>query len=332
MIAALRHNFGYKLLAVFFACFVHFYAAGLINAHPPHVLILPLTVRNLPPTLMLDEKDTPSVTLTLDGPPEEISHLTDATVTASVDLSHARAGQTAPLPVHLSGMPADVSAESDPGPLSLLLQPRSRRQFPISADNIGIAPSHYTLAAPSVVPREAVISGTSEAVSAVVRLVAQADPDQAAGAVDDDLTIAALDSSGAPVGNVTVTPASVHVHRDLMRVLARKTLVVSPNLVGSPPAPYRFGSLTVAPSAVTAEGSPEDLAAMGMLTTSPIDLSAATTDVVRRVEPVVPAGVSLSARGPITVTIHILAPPSALPRKPSPLALPANMPAASHPH
>ena len=316
MIAALRHNFGYKLLAVVFACFLHFYTAGLINAHPPHVLILPLTVRNLPPTLILEEKSVPSVTLTLDGPPEEIAHLTDATVTASVDLSHAKAGQTFPLPVHLSGMPAAVTVETEPGPITLTLQPRRRRQMPISAEDIGITPPNFAFAVPSVSPREAVITGTQESVMAVARLVAQADPDQAAGAVNDDFTIIALDGSGVPVGNVTVTPPTTHIRMELARTLARKTLVVSPNVVGSPPAPFRFGSITVSPTTVTAEGRPEDLASAGTLTTVPIDLSVATSDVVRRVEPIIPAGLSLSPRGPITVTVHVLAPPPTLPERP----------------
>ena len=322
MIAALRHNFGYKLLAVVFACFLHFYAAGLINAHPPHVLILPLTVHNLPPTLLLEEKNIPSVTLTLDGPPDEIAHLTDATVTASVDLSHARAGQTPPLPVHVNGMPADVSAETEPGPVSLMLEPRRRRQLPISAEDIGVTPPHFAFALPSISPHEAVITGTQEAVSSVARLIAQSDPDQAAGAVDDDFTIIALDGSGSPVGDVTVTPPTTHIRMGLVRALARKTLVISPNLTGSPPAPFRFGSIVIAPATVTAEGRPDDLALVGTLTTPPIDLSAATADITRRVEPVVPVGLTLSPRGPITVTIHILAPPPALPGKPISLTLP----------
>ena len=318
MIAALRHNIGYKLLAILFAIFLHFYAAGLINARPPHVLILPLTVRNLPPTLILDEKGVPSVTLALDGPPEEIAHLSDATVMASVDLSHAKAGPTPPLPVHLTGLPADVTLETEPAPVTLTLQPRRRRQLPVSALDIGITPAGYAFESPAISPREAVITGTQESVMAVARLVAQADPDQAAGAVNDDFTIIALDGSGTPVGDVTVTPPTAHIRMEIVRTLGRKTLLVSPTVVGSPPAPFRFGSITVSPSTETAEGRPEDLASAGTLSTAPIDLSTATSDVVRRVEPIIPAGVSLSPRGPITVTIHILAPPRVLPDKPVP--------------
>jgi len=325
MLALIRHNFGYKLLAVIFACFLHFYAAGLINAHPPHVLILPLTVRNLPPSLILEEKSVPSVTLTLDGPPEEVAHLTDATVTASVDLSHARAGQTQPLPVHLNGMPADVTVETEPGPVSLTLEPRRRRQLAVSADDIGVAPPNYSFGLPTIAPREVVITGTQAAVSAVARLMAQADPDQPSGAVDDDFTIVALDGSGSPVGDVTVTPPTTHIRMGLVRSLARKTLVVSPEVTGSPPAPYRFGSITVSPTTVTAEGRPEDLAALGTLATAPIDLSQATADITRRLEPLVPPGVSLSPRGPITVTIHVLAPPPVLaPMPPEKVLVPAS--------
>ena len=307
---SIRHNFGYKLLCLFFAVVLHLYAAGLINAHPPHLLVLPLTVRNLPPSLILDDKNLPSVTLTLDGPPEEITRLTDTTVTAWVDLSHARAGQTAPLVVHLTGLPADVTAESDPRPVTLLLQPRRRRQLAVSADDIGSAPPGYTFSAPAVAPREAVITGTREAVGSVVRLVAQANPDQATGAVDDDFSIVALDTAGSPVGDVTVTPPTAHVRLELVRALARKTLIVNANVKGLLPAPYRFGNIEASPATVVAEGRPEKLAPVGTLTTLPIDVSGATADVVRRVEPIVPAGVTLTPRGPITVTVHVIAPPA----------------------
>ena len=50
MLAALRHNFGYKMIALFFAVVLHFYAAGLLNAHPPHTLVLPLTRATCRPT------------------------------------------------------------------------------------------------------------------------------------------------------------------------------------------------------------------------------------------------------------------------------------------
>jgi YbbR domain-containing protein len=322
MRAWLRHNLGYKALALLFACVLHFYVAGLLNARAPHVLILPLTVRNLPPTLILDDKSQPSVTLNLDGPPEEISRLTDTTVMASIDLSHARAGQTPPLPVHLTGLPADVTTESDPAPVRLQLQERRRRQLPVSADDIGSAPAGYTFGVPLVTPREVVITGTREAVGAVTRLVAQPDPDQTPGAVDEDYTILALDAAGSPVGDVSVTPPTAHVRMDLARVLARKTLVVSADVIGILPAPYRFGNIEVSPPTVDAEGRPDQVARIGTLTTRPVDVSGATKDIVRRVEPIVPPGLTLSPRGAITVTVHVIAPPAPALAPPQ-LALPA---------
>lgn len=306
---AFRHNFGYKLLCLFFAVVLHFYAAGLISARPPHILMLPLAVHNLPPNLILDDKSLPSVSVTLDGPPDDIARLTDTTVTAWVDLSHARAGRTPPLTVHLSALPADVTVEADPHPVALVLQPRRRRQLPISADDIGITPTAYAFTAPVITPREAVITGTREAVGSVARLVAQADPDQAAGAVDDDFTIVALDAAGSPVGDVTVTPPAAHIRMGMTPALARKTLIVSADVKGMLAAPYRFGNIEVAPATVVAEGRPERLTPVGTLTTQPIDVSGATGDVVRRVEPVVPPGVTLTPRGPITVTVHVIAPP-----------------------
>ena len=316
MLPALRHNFGYKLLALFFAVVLHFYVAGLSNARPPHILILPLTVRNLPPSLLLATTDLPSVTLTLDGSSEEIARLSDATVTAWVDLSHARPGTTSPLPVHVAGLPPSVSVENDPPPAALQLEPRRRRQLPVEASGIGIAPAGYSFGPPIITPREAVITGTRAAVGSVARLAAQADPDQTPGAVDEDFTITALDASGSPVGDVTVTPPTVHVRLDLDRALSRKTLIVSANVIGTLAAPYRFGNIEVSPATVTAEGRPNQLAAIGTLTTRPVDVSGATKDIVERALPIVPAGLTLSPPGPITVTIHVIAPPVAAPAVP----------------
>ncbi|MGI4790155.1 MAG: CdaR family protein [Janthinobacterium lividum] len=325
MLLALRHNFGYKLLALFFAVVLHFYVAGLTNARPPHILILPLSARNLPPGLILDAADLPSVTLTLDGSTEEINRLTDTTVTAWVDLAHAQVGDTSLLPVHVAGLPPSVTVENEPPPISLQIEERRRRQLKIGADNIGIAPAGYSFPSPVITPREAVISGTREAVGSVVRLVAQADPDQSAGAVDEDFTLAALDAAGSPVGDVTITPPTAHIRLDLVRAVSRKTLIVSADVVGSLAAPYRFGNIEVSPATVTAEGRPNQLVSIGTLTTAPIDVTGATKDIVRRVEPIVPAGVALSPSGPITVTIHVIAPPAPMSATP-PVTAPFSSP------
>ena len=313
MIASLRQNFGYKLLAVLFAVGLHLYAASLSGARAPHVLVLPLAIRNLPPGVILDEKDLPPVTLTLDGPADAIGKLTDASVTASVDLSHARPGKTPPLPVRLTGLPPDVTPENDPKPITLVLQPRRRRLLPIDTDDVGTTPTGYAFTPPVLAPREAVVTGAREAVDAVSRLVAQPDPDGKPGAVDDDFTLTALDAAGSPVGDVTVTPPTVHVRLGLTRSLARKSLVVSADVIGTLPAPYRFGSIRVSPATVTAEGRPERLAPIGTLTTAPIDVGGSQADVVRRVPLLVPPGVTLSPRGPVTVTIRVAAPPMPAP-------------------
>ncbi len=329
MLPALRHNFGYKLLALFFAVVLHFYVAGLNNTRPAHILILPLSVRNLPPSLILGGADLPSVSLTLDGSADEINRLSDATVTAWVDLSHAKPGATTPLPVHVAGLPPSVSVENEPPPVSLALEPRRRRQMSVGADDIGTAPAGFSFSAPTITPREAVVTGTRAAVASVVRLAAQADPDQSPGAVDEDFTIAALDASGSPVGDVSVTPPTAHVRLDLVRALSRKTLIVSANVIGTLTAPYRFGNIEVAPATVTAEGRSEQLAAIGTLTTRPIDVSGATGDVVRRVLPLVPAGVTLSPSGPVTVTVHVIAPPPVTPQVPTAVP-PVLAPLTSH--
>ena len=130
LLRSIRHNFWYKLLCVFLAVVLHFYAAGLINAHPSHLLTLPLTARNLPPNLILDEKSISSAHAHAGwaaGRDQPFDRYYRRRLGGPVPF--ARPAKRPLLPVHVVGLPSDVTVESDPAPVTLMLQPRRRRQM-----------------------------------------------------------------------------------------------------------------------------------------------------------------------------------------------------------
>ena len=314
MLASLRNNFGYKLVSLIFACLLHFYVSGQINSRPTSPILVHLAARSLPPNLILDDKDLPMVTLTLDGPPEEVARVTDSNMSAWIDLSHARAGMTTPLSVHITPLPltlrSDVSLEYEPHTILLTLQPRRSRELPISAAGIGTPPHGSTFRSPVINPKEALVTGSRDSVNAIARLVAEADPDLLPGSVDDDFTLIALDSKGTPVSDVQVIPPTAHVRMDTVEVGSSKKLLVSPDIRGTPTLPYRFGNMEVTPRFLLVEGPPEKIAGIGTISTSPVDVTGATSDVTRQVQPILPPGVRLIETGPLTVTVHILPPPA----------------------
>ena len=315
MLAALRENWKYKLLALVCALALHAYVIGQSSAGQTRTLIRSLTVYNAPPNLLVDEKSLPQVSVTLDGPADDMARLADASVTASVDLSHAHAGQNGPFPVHVTlppGTGSIVSADPQPPGVPLTLQAKSRRRLLISATEPGNPPAGYAFHSPLVTPRRATIEGSHDAVDSVQQLIIKVD-DKTVGTVDDSFPVVALDSDDSPVEGLAITPPTAHVRIEMVRVPVSRTLLVSPNVIGSPAFPARVSDIQVSPPALTVTGRSGRLAHVGTIGTAAIDVSGATNDLVRQVACVPPMGLSLIGSGIVTVTVRITAPPAPAP-------------------
>lgn len=329
MLAALRENWKYKLLALVCALALHSYVIGQSAAGQPRMLVRPLTLYNIPPTLLLDEKSLPQISITLDGPAEDVARVSDTAVTAFVDLSHAHAGQDGPFPVRVTlppGFGSTVSADLQPSAVTLAMQQRGRRRMLISAAEPGMAPAGYTFHSPLVTPRRATVEGEAAAVNSVRQVIVRVD-DDAVGTVDDSFPIAALNSAGSPVEGLTITPPSAHVHIDMVRVPVSRSLLVSPIVTGAPAFPARVTDIQVSPTALSVTGRADRLARVGTLGTAPVDVSGAAADIVRQVACQPPPGVSVVGAGIVTVTVHIAAPAVAAP---APLPAPI-LPAPAEP-
>lgn len=327
----LPENTLYKLLALGFACALHFYASNLLNPPQSRTLSVPLAPRNLSPDLLWP-KPPPQVTVTLTGPADQLNRVADSAVAASVDLSHAVPGRPLSLSVRvgpLAGEPG-VSVEAEPQSVSLTLALKSAKWLPLSANAPSAPPVGYTFRTPTISPRRAKIVGSREAVDAVQQLVVSMDGGPTAGAIDDDYPVIALDGQNNQRPDVVVSPAMVHVHIGMARVPATKTLVVSPVVTGSPPFPFQITRIDVSPQTIVVSGRPDLLGQTSTLPTAPFDVSGATTDVTRQAPLAPPSGLTPVGAPAVTVTVHIAAsPPSPAPSSPAPaLGGPTPTPAA----
>jgi YbbR domain-containing protein len=87
--------------------------------------------------------------------------------------------------------------------------------------------------------------------------------------------------------------------------LATKTLPVSPVVAGSPASAFEITSVEVQPSLVTVEGEADALAGLVSISTRPVSISGATTDVEATVGLDLPAGVAALGVDQVRVTIAI---------------------------
>ncbi len=315
MLAALRENWKYKLLALVCALALHSYVIGQSTTGQTRTLIVPLTLHGTPSNLIVDEKSLPQVSITLEGPSDDLARLAEAAVTATIELSHAHVGQNGPFPVHVnlpSGVSGLISADPQPSVVPLLLQARSKRHLLISATAPGTAPAGYAFRPPIVTPRRATVEGGHDTVNSVQQIIIKVDEDTV-GTIDDNFPIVALDRDDSPVEGLVITPPTAHVRIEMVRIPAARTLLVSPNIVGAPAFPTRVSDIQVNPPTLTVTGRSDKLAHVGTINTAPVDVSGVTNDLVRQVACIPPPGLTLVGSGIVTVTVRVITPPAPLP-------------------
>ena len=322
MTAILRENLPYKLLALAFAVLLHFYVTS--QQTPARMLTVPLTVRNLPSDVLLGPEAPRQVTLTLNGPTDELDHVALADVTAAVDLGHARPGRNLTVPVLIKA-PGDLQATANPDTVTLGLLPRQTRRMAVTAADPGPPLPGYRFLPARVTPRIITVAGGPDDVSAVTRLVARVDA-TSVGTVDDDFDIVALDAQGSEVPGVVLTPARAHVAIRMVRAPAQKNVLVSPSITGALPPSSHVASVQVRPLNVVISGGPERLAQISTIGTASVDITGATGDITRTVTCEAPPGITFSGASAVVVTVHIVSqnPPSPAPTPSVPISLPGN--------
>ena len=323
MLTRLRENLLYKLLALGFAIALHFYVVSQENPTQTRTLLVQLASRNSPRDLIFDEKTAPEVSVTLTGPSDQIMRLPDADVNAMVDLSRAHVGKNRTIPVKVilpTGTEDIKVAEVVPDAVQVFLAARTARRIEIVASNPGTPPAGYTFSHAVVSPSYAVVAGERDAVDAVKQVVANVDPGESIGTIDNSFPVVALDEQGAQVNDVTVTPAIAHVHFSMRAAPVTRTLLVNYNIVGMPTYPNKVTGVDVSPATLSVTGSLAALYEFSKVETLPIDISGATADVTKQVACLAPKGTTFTGASQVTITVHI----SAAAAEPAQLATPAS--------
>jgi len=307
MLARIRENLHFKLLALIVAIILHMYVSGQQNPIQPATLTVPVTFRNLPQGLMPPKPVSVMVTLT--GPLDKVKNLTELNVSASVDLQNARPGMNPGLPVRVDLSPptlkSAVSWEARPSVLGLQVAERMRRRLPIIAVVNGASAAGYTARAPSVVPSIATVIGAADSVRSVARLVVRPDVTGATDTVDDDYQIIPLDTQGNDLPDVKISPDAAHVQIGIVETDRTREVFVSPTIVGAPARGYVIGAVTIRPPTLLVAGPMEKLSGIGSVVTTPINIQGATSTITRKVRCTPPAGISMASHGNITASIEI---------------------------
>ncbi|BDI30153.1 hypothetical protein CCAX7_22040 [Capsulimonas corticalis] len=320
MLARLRDNLSYKVLALLCACALRWYVDAQQNPVKTRTVTPTVVTRNLPDGMLVTDQSATTVTVTLEGSLEDLSRVPDSSVIAVADLSNVHTGKQSSVPVEAKLTPGVSSAvtisDTEPHMIMLTLQPKRKRRMGIRVDPSGAPPEGYVFRKPDVAPIEATVIGGEDAVNRVSRLVVRPEVTGASGMVEDDYQVRALDDQGRVVDNVTLAPPTAHVRLGIVEATANKDLLVSPDVSGAPAPGFKIADVQVNPTRVTFTGRVDTLARVGVIATAPININGASQDVVQTVPLASLRTLSPVSAAQVTVTVHIVpafSPPAAAP-------------------
>ncbi len=175
----------------------------------------------------------------------------------------------------------------------------------VSVSLEGAPPPGFEAGIPMPDADAVLVTGTEDGVMLVTQAVAKVD---LSGRTEDTTQAVPLeprDSRGFPVEGVSLEPSVIKVSVDIEQTDFSRAFVVSPTVVGAPQAGYDIVSLSSDPQVVTVFGPQSFIGEAATIRTQPIDVTGATSDIVRTVSLDLPPDVRVSGGTSVTVTIQI---------------------------
>ncbi|MBL8045118.1 MAG: TIGR00159 family protein [Anaerolineales bacterium] len=306
------------VLSFLLAGLVWFIATSQANPFEERTLTNPLEVAlvNLPQDLILVSADNTETNVTLRAPSSVLDRLSPELVAVSADLSTLGAGTySVPLVgrVDASLTAARVTTLS-PSTVIVTLERRASRELPIRVVRTGEPASGYEASQNRLAENFATVVGPTSAVDRVSEIIARVSLTELKTDFSQEVVLIPVDTSGAPVAGVAVTPGRMAVSISITQRAGFREVAVKLNYSGQPAPGYRITNITVAPSIITVSSSDparvQDLP--GFVETVLLNIAGASDDVTQRLALQLPEGVTPVSEPVVLVQVNIAAIESSL--------------------
>lgn len=233
---------------------------------------------------------------------------------ATLDLSGLGQG-THQVPVQVTAEldPTRVEAKT-PDSVEISLDRLVSRQKPIQLEVTGQPARGYQAGDPELGVSTVTVTGAENKVSQVSSVLARLSIDNAVETVETELTLRPVDSAGAAVTGVTLSPERVKVTQPINLLAGFRNVVVRVVTTGQVATGYRLTNLTPFPPNVTVSSPNPDLvnSLPGFVETDPLDLTGLEDDVEVRLALNLPPGVSVVGEQSVLVQVSVAAIDSSL--------------------
>jgi YbbR domain-containing protein len=309
--SSVRHNVGLALFSVAIAFVIWIFVTDAENPKVTGVVdaAIPVVPVNVPEGLVAPDT-LGTVRVSVRAREGVLEELGASDFEAKADLSGFSEGEA------LADVEVEVVERGDevrvtgvsPDQVTVVLQQEARQTMPVTVDFTTDPPVGFKVEGePDVNPAEVEVVGPPELVVRVTDVLA---PVSLSGATTDiqdlEARLVALDRSGLRIDDVRIIPGDVRVSVDIEQDLFERDIEVSPVITGSPADGYRVTAVRVEPpfNIVRAQGTLQALDSVRQLTTEPIDISGARSDVVRTAA-INPVPNLVLATSTVTVTVEV---------------------------
>lgn len=263
-------------------------------------------------TNLMQMNDLPAqVRITLKAPRSILTELNNnpTLIQSWIDISGLENGtHQAKVEVRIDDSPVRV-IHLEPQQVEVVLEKQVSRTMPVQVEIVGEPPIGYRKGSPSSNPSEVIITGSESQVNQVANVVARLDITGLSETIHSNVPIAALNSSGDPISDITVSPRSILIDQPITLLGGFRSVVVTVVTEGQVAAGYRLTNISVSPRTVTVFSSnPQTVADLpGFVETMPVNLDSINDDLEVRMDLNLPEGIDLVGEGSVLVQIGVAA-------------------------
>jgi YbbR domain-containing protein len=304
----INSNLSTLALAFVLAVFVWFVAAQETNpvveqAFPERI---PISLINQPAGVVLTNDPVTDVEVVVYGPRQTLDGLKVTDFRAVVDLADVPQGG-ANVPVTVSvGDPLVRIVEQKTESIYIELEPFAQLEMVVTPVVVGSPALGHVVGTPSVEPSTVVLEGAASLVNPVEIAQIRVSVEGARETVRETTTVQLRDALGRVVSGFASEALQVTVTVPITKSEEYAELFVTVNLTGTLASGYRLADYAADPQRVTIYGPPEIVATLpGFVSTLPIDVTNASSDLIQRVGLMVPEGVTLIGARDVIVEIDI---------------------------
>ena len=195
----------------------------------------------------------------------------------------------------------------EPTSVDIIIKPSITREMVITPVLSGEPAIGFSTEVPITSPDHATMEGPSSAVEQVQELIARVDVTGRNRDVNLDTVIVPVDSLGAQVRGVTLTPATTTVQVTIVQQRGFRSVAVVPIIEGDPAPGYWVKNVTYSPTAITLVSSDPQAVDLlpGYVETEPVVLTGARETIERTVLLSLAEGFSVIGDPSITLVITI---------------------------